>query len=205
MSEHLINSADNERDFLVGRILIAMPSLSEGCFQESVVLICSHDDDHALGLILNKTIGDLTFDQVLEELSIDTAEKAETRPVYFGGPVETKRGAVLHSLDYRSGTTLALTPSVGMTATKEIMNTLAENRGIPRKALLCLGHAGWSAGQLEHELASNAWLEGNLSDDLLFDAPRENLWQDALQAIGVDPSMFSQEWVETRDKDAPLN
>jgi len=193
------------RDYLAGRVLIAMPNLSEGCFKESVVLICSHDEDHAMGIILNKTISDLSFGQVLGELGIEAEDEAKIRPVHFGGPVETKRGSVIHSLDYHPQNTMPLTPGIGMTATKDILKLLARNDGIPRRALLCLGHAGWMAGQLEHEIAANAWLEGTIGEDLIFDCPREDLWTEALNAIGVDPSMFSTQWSETRDEDAYLN
>ena len=197
-----------ERDFLVGRLLIAMPNLSEGCFKESVVLMCAHTETHAMGLIINKVISDLTLPQILGELKIAMSPMSTNHDVFFGGPVETKSGVVLHSLDYRSRNTILVTPTIGLTATKDILKSLAGNdpqTPPPNKALFCLGHAGWSPGQLEHELARNAWLECEATEALIFDEPRKNVWDAALHSLGINSWMFSSAWSSTRDKNAPLN
>lgn len=203
----------DKRDFLQGQLLVAMPNLREGCFKQSLVLICSHDEDHAMGLILNKAISDLSFAELLDQVGLDPAEDVEDRPIHFGGPVDTKRGVVLHTDDYRTEDTVDIMAGLCLTATRDILADLnvpdgapvADGRPVPAQALICAGHAGWSGGQLEHELVQNAWLTMPAAMDLIFTDNVDTVWQEALSRLGVDQSMFSAAWSETRNPDAPLN
>ncbi len=188
-----------------------MPNLREGCFEQAVVLICSHDEEHAMGVIINKEVSDLTFKELLAQLGIEPL--GLEYPVHFGGPVETKRGVVLHSDDYKSEDTVQICPGVGLTATKQILEDLntismtgSDDPGKkPEQAVLCMGHAGWAPGQLEDELAQNAWLHVLATPDLVFGGQTDKTWDKALAAIGVTSSMFSPEWSDLRDPDQPLN
>lgn len=189
-----------------------MPNLRQGCFRQAVVLICSHDTDHAMGVIINRHISDMAFADLLEQVDIEPEPALQSRPVHFGGPVETRRGIVIHSLDYQATETINIKPDIGLTATKTTLSILnkadsmlhQDERG-PAKAILCMGHAGWSAGQLEHELAQNAWINIPATQALVFQQPVKTIWQNALASLGLNPAMLNAAWSEARDPDAPLN
>ena len=197
------------QESLAGQLLIAMPNLKEGCFEHSVVLICSHDESHAMGLIVNKQITDVSFATLLEQLEMEPTETKANPPVHFGGPVETKRGLILHDLSHRSDETVEVTGEIGLTATRQMLEDLnaghigGEADGAP--ALLCMGHAGWAPGQLEGELAQNAWLNVPASRELVFASDPQRSWEKALSSVGVSKSMFSAAWSDIRNPDAPLN
>lgn len=200
------------RDFLQGQLLIAMPNLRDGCFRESVVLVCSHDETHAMGLILNKTISDLSFADLLVQVQIEPSDDIDDKPIHFGGPVDSKRGAVLHTNEYQSPDTIEITTGICLTATREMLADMNEPEGSqmqgrtpPARALICAGHAGWSAGQLEHEIAQNAWLNIPCDPALVFADDPADVWHAALARLGIDSSMFSQAWSEVRSPDTPLN
>ncbi len=205
------NIQNFEQDYLNGQLLIAMPNLRDGCFDHSVVLMVSHDDDHALGLIINRTIADITFADILTQLDITPNANAEERSIYFGGPVETKRGMVLHSADYQSQETTRPCEGVHLTSTMQILTDINDDAlsgkalAGPQKALICMGHAGWSGGQLEDEIAQNAWLNMPADPALVFDTPSNKIWSAALAKLGVQPAMLSAEWADIRDPDMPLN
>lgn len=196
-----------KQDYLTGQLLIAMPSLTDGCFRESVVLMCTHNDDHAMGVVVNKPISNLSFADILEQVGVEPHNPTRDCAVVFGGPVETKRGLVLHTLDYETEETVRVTDQIGLTATKQVLEDL--NSGgreiLPIHALLCMGHAGWSAGQLEHELMQNAWINAPASRDLVFMEPIEDIWAASFREIGLDPAKLSGVWSHIRDPDAPLN
>ncbi len=204
--------SDQSRDFLQGQLLIAMPNLRDGCFDHSVVLICSHDDSHAMGLIVNKEISDFSFPELLQQLKIEPYKVAEKRKINFGGPVETKRGIVIHSRDYMSEDTTTVCDGIALTATRKILSDLnggpggsGQETSGPAKAILCMGHAGWGPGQLESELIQNAWLNLPATPELIFTAKPRQIWKRALAALGIGPSMFSAAWSDIRDPDMPLN
>ncbi len=172
---------------LTGKLLVAMPGMSDSRFDHSVVLVCVHSDQGAMGLVLNKPSSDVRMSDVLDQLDIDPSTHARPLTVHFGGPVETGRGFVLHSLDYTSSLhTLNVQGGFGMTATLDILEELAQGGG-PNRALMMLGYAGWGPGQLENEIAHNGWLTIDASPALVFDEPPLTKWQAALQSIGVDP------------------
>lgn len=176
---------------LVGKLLIAMPTMEDTRFARSVVYICSHDEEGTMGLIVNKPTPAITFDALMEQLSIGVARDTSDLGVYFGGPVEHGRGFVLHSADYVTGDgTTQSHRGIAMSATIEVLQDLAADTG-PSAALLTLGYAGWGAGQLRDEINQNAWLTCDASHDLVFDRPSDDKWDAALASIGVSPELLS--------------
>jgi putative transcriptional regulator len=176
---------------LTGKVLIAMPGMGDPRFDGSVVYICSHSQDGAMGLIINKPLRDLRLAEVLRKINLPPGPHAPDLVVHFGGPVETGRGFVLHSADYRAGkSTLYLPDQLGMTATRDILEAMALGMG-PQRALITLGYAGWGEGQLESEIADNGWLTAESSEALLFAMEDDAKWAAALQSIGVSPLMLS--------------
>jgi putative transcriptional regulator len=171
---------------LIGRFLVAAPSMPDERFQKSVVFICKHDDDGALGIIVNNKVEDLPLGQVYKQLGIEVPAAAAETPVLFGGPVETSRGLVLHSADYkREGETLPIEGGMALTASLEILKDMAGGIG-PKQAWLALGHSGWAPGQLDREMQDNAWLVVDGDAGLVFDADFPAKWQRALDRLGGD-------------------
>jgi len=202
------SSRPSDQDFLAGKLLIAMPNMTDPRFEKSVVLMVSHDKSHAMGVVINKPLDQIELGDLLEQLSIDPVEGAGGEPVYYGGPVQTDRGLVIHTLDYRSPQTLEINKSIGVTASREILVDIggkARNRRPPQKYLLAIGHAGWGPGQLESELAVNAWCHSDPTEALIFGEPSETAWKSALKSLGVTDAMLSPEWSSARPGDAPLN
>jgi putative transcriptional regulator len=168
---------------LVGRFLVAAPSMPDERFQKSVVFICKHDDEGALGIIVNNKVDDLPLGQVYKQLGIAVPEVAIELPVLFGGPVETTRGLVLHSADYKREETLLIDGGLALTASLEILKDMADGSG-PKQAWLALGHSGWSPGQLDREMQDNAWLVVDADPNLVFDPDFDAKWQRALDRLG---------------------
>jgi putative transcriptional regulator len=182
-------------NFLDGQLLIAMPSMTDKRFARSVIYMCLHNDESAMGIIINQRANNVSFPKLLEELGvIETAADEEVPPaildmaVQVGGPVERGRGFVLHSADYSGGsTTLSIDKQVRLTNTIDILKAMARGRG-PGRAILALGYAGWSPGQLEDEIQANCWLSCPADTDLVFDPNLELKYDRALALLGVDPS-----------------
>ncbi|MEM8871911.1 MAG: YqgE/AlgH family protein [Pseudomonadota bacterium] len=182
---------NDDASFLEGQLLIAMPGMGDRRFDRSVVFVCSHSEEGAMGLIINKPVRELSFAELLTQLDIEVDASDSDRPVFFGGPVEHGRGFVLHSNDYQSeGATMSVDGGFGMTATLDVLRDLANGKG-PRSALLALGYAGWSSGQLESEIRANGWLAAPADDRLVFDTPPDDAWTVAMQRIGIDPRLLS--------------
>ncbi|MBT8414381.1 MAG: YqgE/AlgH family protein [Boseongicola sp.] len=176
---------------LEGKLLIAMPGMGDPRFDKSVIFMCAHSADGALGLIVNKPTPELSFAKLLKQLEIDVPEVARNVSVHFGGPVEGGRGFVLHSGDFVSDvSTLQVSEDFGMTATLDVMEALAGD-GAPRDALLALGYAGWGPGQLEAEIMQNGWLTCDATRALVFEEADETKWTAALATLGVDALMLS--------------
>ena len=196
------------QDFLAGQLLIAMPNMGDPRFERSVVLICTHDTDHAMGVILNKRLDDVAFSDLLKQLDIAPAHDAHHTDVFYGGPVQTERGLVLHTPDYKIDKTLAIKGDLALTATRDILVDIGGRepvRPAPRRFLLAIGHAGWGPGQLEEEIAMNAWLHCAPDDELVFDGAHDDAWNGALAKLGVTSAMLSREWAASRDSNQPLN
>ena len=195
------------RDFLGGHLLAAMPNMTDPRFEQSVVLICVHTQDSAMGVVINKILKDVTLGGLVSELVLDVDPAIANQPILYGGPVDMDRGVVLHSLDYCSPHTAEITPAIGLTGTREILVDMTQGGadGGPERALLALGYAGWGAGQLEDEIASNAWLHCPADLDLVFNTPFAEKWRKTLLKLGVTDAMFNQEWAVPRDRDARLH
>ncbi|MEJ8473512.1 YqgE/AlgH family protein [Roseibium algae] len=182
---------------LEGQFLIAMPNMDDGRFDHSVIYMCSHTEQGAMGLVLNQVARHLNLEDLLFQLSILDNDSAVRLPpkvremnVHKGGPVEVERGFVLHTDDYvLDKSTLEINDGICLTATLEILKAMADGRG-PESALLALGYSGWAPGQLESEIQANGWLTSPASKELVFDPVSENKWQKALQSIGIDPAML---------------
>lgn len=177
---------------LTNHFLIAMPTLADPNFVRTVTLICEHNDDGALGIVINRTTN-LTLANVLAQLDLpsDHLENPNT-PVYYGGPVQTERGLILHETVGRWESTLPVGDSLGLTTSHDILEAMAESRG-PQSSMLALGYAGWSAGQLEREIKENAWLSGPADNDIIFRTPVEERWASAAALLGIDLAMLSRE------------
>ena len=176
---------------LSGKLLIAMPGMGDPRFEHSVVFLCAHSGDGAMGLIVNKPARDLSFDRLADQLGIARTVGSRAIRVHFGGPVEHSRGFVLHSGDYTgSGSTLKVDDRFGMTATVDILEAIAAGRG-PAASLLALGYAGWGPGQLEDEILGNGWLTCDAAPDLVFSDRNDEKWTRALGMLGVDPLTLS--------------
>lgn len=176
---------------LGGQLLIAMPGMGDPRFERSVVFMCAHSEDGALGLIVNKPTRDIHFLNLLEQLGLNVEPSHRDIRVHFGGPVEIERGFVLHSGDYiAEAATLQVSETFGMTATLDVLEDIAKGAG-PSSALLALGYSGWGPGQLESEILQNGWLTCEASRDLVFDTDDNDKWEAALKTLGVDPLTLS--------------
>lgn len=179
-----------EDGYMTGQLLIAMPTMSDPRFERTVIYMCAHSADGAMGLVVNKQADEIDFPELLNQLEIETEGVKNPIPVLVGGPVETGRGFVLHSLDYRQDSTLEVSDEVGLTATVDILRSIAEGEG-PAHSLLTLGYAGWSAGQLDDEIQANGWLNVSADVSLLFDGALGEKWDRAVRKVGIDPSFLS--------------
>jgi putative transcriptional regulator len=181
---------------LTNQFLIAMPGMADETFAGTVVYLCEHNEKGALGLVINRPI-DIKLRNLFEkvELTLSHPELAE-QPVYFGGPVQTERGFVLHDKLDAQGTgfnsTLSVPGGLAMTTSKDVLEAMADGAG-PRRVLVTLGFSGWSAGQLEDELSRNGWLTVDADPAIIFDTPVEARYHRALSLLGFDPRMLSQE------------
>lgn len=177
---------------LAGKLLIAMPGMGDPRFDRSVILMCAHSGDGAMGLIVNKAIPEVTFAGLLEQLNIRRGPRGRDIRVHFGGPVERGRGFVLHSADYRArgAGTMQITGGFAMTATQDILAALARGTG-PQAALFALGYSGWGPGQLESEIARNDWLTAEPDTGLIFADNDSSKWAAALRGMGIDPLSLS--------------
>jgi len=184
--------------YLDGQLLIAMPGMADERFARSVIYVCAHSDEGAMGLIVNRPAPDLSFPDLLVQLDIIPPEdvirlptQAERMQVLRGGPVETGRGFVLHSADFFiDNSTLPIDDGVCLTATVDILKAIARGEG-PTSAMLALGYSGWSPGQLESEIQANGWLNCPAHLNLLFEASLDSRYELALRALGIEPGMLS--------------
>lgn len=178
--------------YLAGQILIAMPSMSDPRFARTVIYLCAHNADGAMGLVLNRVISSISFRDLLEELKVEEPSDGQTfaPAIHFGGPVETGRGFVLHSADYVGPDSMPLSGKMALTATVDILKAIAAGTG-PQRHLLALGYAGWGPGQLDGELHENAWLSVEADPDLVFGDDLDEKWDRALAKLGISVSLLS--------------
>ncbi len=193
MASSKFRSETGSESFLEGKLLIAMPGMPDPRFEKSVIFMCAHSAQGAMGLIINKPIAGLTLRDLMPKFSADTAMHVFDAPILFGGPVQIDRGYVLHSAEYGGQeSTLAVTNEFSLTATVDVLTAIAEGRG-PAKSILALGYAGWGAGQIESEIQLNGWIHCDPDTQLIFDTPCEAKWQNALAKLGADISGLSAE------------
>lgn len=180
----------DDSHYLTGQLLIAMPNMADPRFSKTVIYMCAHNEDGAMGLVINKPMPSLSFADLLDQLDIQVPEPAEETQVLLGGPVEGGRGFVLHTTDFVREGTMVVDPSVAMTATIDILKAIASGEG-PRAHLLALGYAGWGPGQLDSEIQANGWLSAPADEQLLFDTDLSTKWERAIAKLGIAPHMLS--------------
>jgi putative transcriptional regulator len=170
---------------LTHHFLIAMPNMADPYFARTLTYVCEHNDQGALGIVVNRPI-DMTLQSLFERLSLKLTDDARAEaPVYFGGPVQTDRGFVLHEPAGDWQSTLKVRDRIGLTTSKDILEAVGRGEG-PQKILVSLGYSGWSAGQLEHELGQNAWLTVEAKDAIIFDLPSGERLAAAMELLGLD-------------------
>ena len=178
--------------FLTGVALIAMPGIDDPRFERAVILICAHDEDHAMGLVVNRPLDGLSSPDLLERLGVAAAADSPEQPVLIGGPVERERGFVLHTDDYLSADGSALIgEGLALTATRDVLEAMADPIRRPRRSVLALGYSGWGAGQLEREIRDNIWLTCDPDEALLFSDDFDHKWSQALARLGVAAEQLS--------------
>ncbi|OBS08136.1 YqgE/AlgH family protein [Acidihalobacter prosperus] len=177
-------------DSLSNHFLIAMPRLEDPNFTRTLTLICEHSEEGAMGVVVNRPL-DLGLGELLEHMRIESTDASlQERPVHYGGPVEQERGFVLHRPLGDWGTTIKLTPTLGLTASRDILAAMARD-GEPRDAMVLLGYAGWGPGQLEAELTGNAWLTLPAEESILFETATAQRWETAASRLGVDLNLVT--------------
>lgn len=176
--------------YLAGQLLIAMPTMQDDRFKRTIVYMCAHSKEGAMGLVINRLLGQLSFPELLEQIGIPAKPPVRDVRVHFGGPVESGRGFVLHSADFRTEGTLPVDDRVALTASVDILRAIADGRG-PRQSLLALGYAGWGPGQLESEIQANGWLNVQADEALVFDGELDTKWERAMSKLGIDSRMLS--------------
>lgn len=181
--------SDTPPKCLRNHFLLAMPGLTDPMFTRSVTYICDHSEHGAMGIVLNQPLG-ITLTEVFDQLSLESKSAVGQNPVLAGGPVNTQRGFVLHRDQGSWDSTLHITSEICLTASRDIVAAIAEDHG-PRSAQFALGYAGWNAGQLEEEIASNAWLTIEADSSIIFDTPVEQRWAAAANHLGIDLNLIS--------------
>jgi putative transcriptional regulator len=174
---------------LTNHFLMAMPGMVEGDLAGTVIYLCEHSDRGALGLVINKPI-DMTLANLLEKVDLPADSQAADVPVYYGGPVQTDRGFVLHKKAGQYTSSIELANEMALTTSRDVLNAVASGTG-PERMLITLGYAGWGAGQLEQELAQNAWLSVAATEHIIFDEPAQARYPAAMQLLGIDPMMLA--------------
>jgi putative transcriptional regulator len=182
--------SNREADRLTGQILVAMPSLTDPNFVQSVILVCAHSADGAMGIILNRALDKPSFEGLLQQLDISPIPPQREIRLCAGGPVENVRGFVLHTVDWVVENTLRVGGDLGLTTSLDVLKAIAEGHG-PRECLLALGYAGWGPGQLDAEFSNNSWLLVPADEALVFDADNDTRWRRAMQKLHIDPLLLS--------------
>ncbi len=185
-----------EASYLSGKLLLAMPGIGDPRFHRSVIFLCVHDEQGAMGLVINTEVPDINFGQVIDNLGLQSDIEVDLDalklPVISGGPVEGSRGFLLHTAEFRHQDTIEISPEFSLTGTTDALQDIIDGKG-PDEALFILGYAGWTAGQLEQELQQNAWLVLDPDPDLVFAPDIQAKWTLALDKLGLDPALLSSD------------
>ena len=190
VSSAKLPAASAEEGYLGGQVLIAMPGMQDPRFARAVICLCLHSAEGAMGIVLNKPIESLSFDDLLRQLDLQPVPPQRSIGMHQGGPVEGGRGFVLHTTDWSSDQSLPVGADLALTASVDILKAIAGGGG-PRLGLLALGYAGWGPGQLEDEIQANAWLSVPPDEALLFGPDHEVKWNQAMAKLKVNPSLLS--------------
>jgi len=186
MNLNMIEKKHSNVGYLEGNLLVATPLLNDSCFEKAVIYVCAHNETGAMGILVNHTLADIKCNDILNQVGINSPEiDFSNYPVYFGGPVESAKGFILHTSDYYGINTQILHANVSLTSTIDILKDIAEGKG-PSKQILALGCAGWEAGQLEKEIKENSWITIPASEDIVFDTNNINKWQEATNSLGIN-------------------
>jgi putative transcriptional regulator len=172
--------------YLTGQFLIAMPQMKDPRFKEAVILVCGHDEQGAMGIVLNKLIESVKFEELIEQLDLSLENGIPPLKIHYGGPVEIGRGFVVHSRDYESTTSVPITSDIALAASTAVLDDLMHGHG-PQHVILALGYAGWSAGQLETEIMQNGWLTLPATVETVFHSSPTDLWHTVLALHGINP------------------
>ena len=177
-------------DFLTGQLLIAMPAMEDPRFSQSVIYLCAHTPEGAMGLVLNRPLERPRFDDLLRQLEVAPVPPARRISLCAGGPMDNARGFVLHTTDWTGEGSLRVDETVALTASLDVLKAIAEGHG-PREGLLALGYAGWGPGQLDAEIQQNAWLSVPADETIVFDGDHDTKWRRALGKLNIDPLLLS--------------
>jgi len=192
MTDNNLTDIPATGDNLTGHFLIAMPALDDSLFNQAVTYICEHDKSGSFGVIINQ-LTDISLKQIFNEVKIESSsDYDEDQTVYMGGPVDQGRGFILHRPAGNWSSSLKVKNDVALTTSKDILQAIANNQG-PEDCIVTLGYAGWSAGQLEQEMANNTWLNCPADEQIIFNTPVEERWKAAAKLIGVDLSLLSND------------
>ncbi|MGN6377217.1 MAG: YqgE/AlgH family protein [Sphingomonas sp.] len=175
--------------YLTGQFLLAMPGIGDPRFDRAVIAICAHDEQGALGIGIGATIAGLRLHELLAQFEIEPGVAADA-PVHFGGPVEPRRGFVLHSLDWGGQDTVEVAGRWGLSGTIDVLRAIAAGNG-PTRWLVALGYAGWTAGQLDEEMTRHGWFTTAAEPDLIYDVPADERWERGFAGAGIDPRLLS--------------
>lgn len=183
------NNSDQDH-YLIGKLLIAMPQMGDPRFHKAVIFMCAHDENGAMGLVINHMLPGLDLTELLEQLNIGGIDHQADIPIMSGGPVETARGFILHEGLFAETESLEIKSNIYVTGTIDALKAIAQGQG-PEKMLFILGYAGWGAGQLDKEMQQNSWLVVDADSDVIFKSAPEERWERAIKKIGIDPAMLS--------------
>jgi putative transcriptional regulator len=190
-----MTEAKKSHGSLKGHVLIAMPQMADPRFHRSVIFVCVHDKNGAMGMVVNAPLPMLDFPDLLKQVGILTDSHLNptllSLPVMTGGPVEAARGFLLHTGDFRTKDTITVDDQFFVSGTIDSLRALTQQSPLPKHMLFCLGYAGWTAGQIEKELQDNAWMIAPASHELIFKTPSEQMWEKAFATIGVNPARLS--------------
>lgn len=190
MANSSLKPAVGDESSLTGQLLIAMPAMADPRFTQTVIYVCAHTAEGAMGLVLNRPVVKPTFEDLLKQLNVAPVPPARHMRLCAGGPVENARGFVLHTADWTGEGSLMVSNGMALTASLDVLRVIAEGNG-PRECVLALGYAGWGPGQLDREMQDNAWLTAPSEETILFDSEHETKWRRALGVLHVDPLALS--------------
>jgi len=192
----ILKEPSSKEGYLSGKLLLAMPTMRDPRFENAVIYLCSHDENGAMGLIINHALPGMQFKHLLNELDIASDIEVDPNvlqtPLMNGGPVDTGRGFLLHSADFQVKESISMDDQIYISGTIDSLKAMAKGSG-PQERLIMFGYAGWSAGQLDEEIQNNSWLVSDADPKLIFGDAHDEKWQKAVSGLGFDPSMLSGE------------